>query len=145
MGNLGPGDVFFLKNGSYVGYNGRNVEIGHLYDQPRDYSKARQRLRDAIMIELNKAGGNFDGGMVTRFVEYILKDVPASMTLLQEGHFVVTEIRPLNDSNYENVHCKRLHPEPGQNVDHIHFLQTRAGGPTMGYQSVLFTLPPGEY
>lgn len=65
MGILGPGEVLFLKKGSFVNCGNRSVEIGFLHDQPRDYSKARERLRNAIIAELNKAGGNFDIGMVT--------------------------------------------------------------------------------
>ncbi|WP_342086075.1 hypothetical protein [Dyadobacter sp. OTU695] len=141
---LKQGDVFLISNGDFVTANGFNVEIGHLYDKPVKHDKTREKLRAAIIDQLYKYGVRFDYDLIIKFINHIAPDVPPSMTLIEQGHFIVTEIKGLGETVNERVYCKRFHPEPGQRADEFHFLQNAHGAGNYKY-NVLMTLGPDEY
>lgn len=141
---LSKGDVFLLTDGHHVLFNKRNVEVGRVYKEGKDRSELRFTLKSDISNLLYKKGINADYDIVSRFVNYVAKDVPESTFVFPMGHFVVIRVDTPQGVNQETVHCRRLHPEPGQNADEISFLQNQHGKGPYPFH-IHSTLAEGEY
>lgn len=141
---LSKGDVFLLTDGHHVLFNKRNVEVGKVYRYGQDNSENRFFLKSEVANLLYKRKIRFDQDIVDRFVNYVAKDVPESAFVLPMGHFVVTRVDTPRGVNQETVHCRRLHPEPGQNADEISFLQNKHGKGPYPFH-IHSTLAPGEF
>ncbi|MCF0071298.1 hypothetical protein LZD49_12525 [Dyadobacter sp. CY261] len=142
---LKKGDVFFLGKGNRVMHKNYSTIVGQVYERKAiDFSEKRVSLYTLIADILLKKGVDHDFDVVKRFVNYVAKDQPATTSLFPEGHFVVTHVDSSGETNHENVYCKRLNPEAGQEADEIDFMQNKWGVGDNPYNALMH-LPPDKY